>query len=117
MDLKHRDISDNSKILLNEPPIFDSINDAMEYQMPPNVNVQIRNQIIAEENSLTRSKRSPYSYGYRYSTGRGYRSGYGHGSRYGNCYNCHRPGRVLGTASVVGGAALAGGFIGSALGK
>ena len=117
INLSYRDISDNGEILLNEHPIFYSITDAMAYQMPPTVGVQIGNQIIAAENSLSRSKRSPYSYGYRYSTGRGHGSGYGHGSRYGNCYNCRRPGRVLGTAAVVGGAAFAGGFIGSAVGK
>ena len=102
---------------MNEHSIFANINDAMAYQMPPKDGVQIRSQNMAEENSLKRSKRSPYSYGYRYNTGRGYGSGYGHGSRYGNCYNCHRPGRVLGTAAVVGGAAFAGGVIGSAFGK
>ena len=75
----------------------------------------------SNENPLTRNRRSPYNYGYTYNTRRGHGSGYGYGYRnYGHghhgCYNCGRPRRPLRTAVVVGGAAFAGGFIGSSLG-
>ena len=83
----------------------------------------IRNEISPDHEPVGRFKRSsyyqPYSYGYRYNTGRGYGAGYGYGSRYG--YGGYRygrrPGRVFGGAVLVGGAALAGGVIGSSFGR
>ena len=61
----------------------------------------------------------PYGYQYSYSTGRG--SGYGYGTRYGGyggCYNCYypRPGRRLRAGLLIGGAAFAGGLLGSRIG-
>ena len=63
----------------------------------------------------------PYGYQYSYSTGRGYGSGYGYGTRYGGydgCYNCYnpRPGRRLRAGLLIGGAAFAGGLLGSRIG-
>lgn len=63
----------------------------------------------------------PYGYQYSYSTGRGYGSGYGSGTRYGGydgCYNCYypRPGRRLRAGLLIGGAAFAGGLLGSRIG-
>ena len=71
-----------------------------------------------QTDQLQRLKRSPYyNYGYSYNNGRSHGSGHGHGSRYNHCHNCHHHVRPLRAAVVVGGAALAGGLIGSAVGK
>jgi len=83
-------------------------------------NSYISNSIGPDQNLHGRFKRSPYyNYGYSYYGRRGYGRGYGYGSRYGGgCYNCgYRPGRAVGAALLVGGAAFTGGFIGSRIGK
>ena len=83
-------------------------------------NSYISNTIGPYQNIHGRFKRSPYyNYGYSYYGRRGYGRGYGYGSRYGGgCYNCgYRPGRAVGAALLVGGAAFTGGFIGSRIGK
>ena len=81
--------------------------------------IQHLNEPNQVQDQPLRVRRSPYyNYGYNYNNGRSYGSGYGSGSRYGHhCHNCYRPGRAVGAAVVVGGAALAGGLIGSAVGK
>ena len=85
----------------------------------PRTDIQPINEVNLLPDQPLRVRRSPYyNYGYSYNNGRGYGSGYGHGSRHGHhCHNCYRPGRAVGAAVVVGGAALAGGLIGSAVGK
>ena len=83
--------------------------------MPPN------RRSTEEHNPLHRVKRYSYyqPYGYSsytsYNTGRYYGTGYGYGG-YGHRRR-PRPGRVLGAAVLVGGAAFTGGLIGSRLGR
>ena len=95
-----------------------SIVNQVSYKTFPGLGIHTVDNIIEMPDRKERFRRSPYyNYGYSYNNGRSHGSGYGHGSRYGHCHNCHRPGRALGAAVVVGGSALAGGLIGSAIGK
>ena len=114
---------ETSQPLFLQPLLFNDLDDATDYGISPDVDVHIKNQVVDElephSRRLKRSAYSPYGYGYSYYGPRGYGSGYGSGASYGGgCYNCgYRPGRALRAGLVVGGAAFAGGFIGSRLGR
>ena len=110
------DLHEDSPIMLIKPVAFNDPPNPIAYRSSTEVDMQIMEEMVPASRPVARSKRS-YNYGYSYNTGRGYGSGYGHGTRHGHCHNCHHPGRALGAAVVVGGAALAGGLIGSAVGK
>ena len=103
----------------NYPLQLDIVDPLVHYRDGLNADPYITNNITPDEKLHGRFKRSPYyNYGYSYYGRRGYGRGYGYGSRYGGCYNCgYRPGRAVGAALLVGGAAFTGGLIGSRIGK
>ena len=129
-----------NKILFGQPLLINNGDATSGYATSANKNVLIRNKRSPEPKPFGFFRRSgyyggyggyggygysqPYNYGYRYSTGRGFGAGYGSGYRgyggygyggYGNGGYGYGRGRLLRAAVVVGGAALAGGLIGSSL--